>query len=53
MEVAQGVTKGAGFTEKEEQRVIDYLLPKMLVAGVVSVSLTSVILGGLLIPVLF
>lgn len=53
MEVAQGVTKDAGFTKEEEQRVIDYLLPKMLVAGVVSVSLSSVILGGLLIPVLF
>ena len=33
--------------------MIDYLLPKMLVAGVVSVSLTSVILGGLLIRFCF
>ncbi len=53
MEVAQGVTKDAGFTKEEEQRVVDYLLPKMLVAGVVSVSLTSVILGGMIIPFLF
>lgn len=53
MEVAQGVTKGAGFTEAEEQRVVSYLLPKMLVAGVVSVSLTSVILGGIIAPMLF
>ncbi len=53
MEVSQGVTKDAEFTEAEEQRVINYLLPKMLVAGVVSVSLTSVILGGIIIPFLF
>lgn len=53
MEVAQGVTKGSGFTEAEEQRVVSYLLPKMLVAGVVSVSLTSVILGGIIAPMLF
>ena len=53
MEVAGGVTKDGGFTPEEEQRVIDYLLPKMLVAGVVSVSLTSVVLGGIIIPYLF
>lgn len=53
MEVARGVTEGGEFTDAEEQRVVDYLLPKMLVAGVVSVSLASVILGGIIIPFLF
>ena len=53
MEVSQGISKEGTFTGDEVQRVTDYLLPKMLVAGVVSVSLTSVILGGMIIPILF
>ncbi len=53
MEVAGGVTKEGDFTPEEEQKIVNYLLPKMLVAGVVSVSLASVILGGIIIPYLF
>lgn len=53
MEVSAGVVKGKGFAPEEEQRVVDYLLPKMLVAGTVSVSLASVMLAGMIIPVIF
>ena len=53
MEVSAGVTKGKGFTEEEEQRVVKHLLPKMIVAGTVSVSIASVLLAGAIIPMVF
>lgn len=53
MEVSAGVTKGKGFTEEEEQRVVKHLLPKMIVAGTVSVSIASVLLAGAIIPIIF
>lgn len=52
-EVAAGVTRGQDFTPEEEKRILDHLLSKMLIAGMVSVSLASVILAGIIIPILF
>ncbi len=53
MEISAGVCKGKNFTDEEEQRVVDYLLPKMIVAGTVSVSIASVLLASTIIPVVF
>lgn len=53
MEVSQGVVQGKNFTEEEEKRVVQHLLPKMIVAGTVSVSIASVLLAGAVAPVLF
>lgn len=53
MEVSSGVVKDKNFTKEEEQRVVQHLLPKMIVAGTASVSIASVVLAGAVIPVLF
>ncbi len=53
MEVSAGVVKGKNFIEEEEQRVVKHLLPKMIVAGTVSVSIASVLLAGAIIPIVF
>lgn len=53
MEASAGAVKDKGFTEAEEKRVIDHLLPKMIVAGTVSVSIASVLLAGAIIPKIF
>lgn len=53
MEVANGAVEGKDFSEGEKQNVVNYLLPKMIVSGTVSVSIASVILAGIVIPILF
>lgn len=53
MEISAGVCKGKNFTQVEEQRVVDYLMPKMIVAGTVSVSIASVLLASTIIPIVF
>lgn len=53
MEVSAGAVKGKNFSKEEEQRVVTHLLPKMIVAGTVSVSIASVLLAGAIIPVVF
>ncbi len=52
-EVVTGTTFGKDFTPEEESRLTDYLLPKMLIAGVTSVSVVSVILAGIIAPMIF
>lgn len=52
-EISAGAVKDKGFTPEEDKRLLDHLLPKMLISGVVSVSLASVILAGTIIPMLF
>ena len=51
MEVSQGVVQGKGFSPEEEDRVLQHLLPKMIVAGTISVSIASVLLAGAVAPV--
>lgn len=53
MEVSAGCVKGKGFSKEEEQRVVDHLLPKMIIAGTVSVSIASVLLAGAVVPMVF
>lgn len=53
MEVSQGVVQGKGFAPEEEERVLQHLLPKMIVAGTISVSIASVLLAGAVAPVVF
>ncbi len=52
-EVAAGVVRGKGFSPEEEARVLNYVLPKMIISGVVSVSIASVVIAGVVGPVLF
>lgn len=53
MEVVNGTTLDANFTELEIQNLTNYLLPKMLIAGVTSVSVASVVLAGIIAPMIF
>ncbi len=53
MEVANGTSFGKDFTPEQVQNLVDYLLPKMLIAGVTSVSVASVVLAGLVAPYIF
>lgn len=53
MEVSTGVSFGKGFTEVQIQNITDYVLPKMLIAGVASVSVASVVLASYVAPLIF
>ena len=43
------VAKQVGGTEDEEQMILDNVLPKMLVAGFICLTVTSVIITGIFI----
>lgn len=53
MEVVNGTTLDGDFTESEIQNITNYVLPKMLIAGVTSVSVASVVLAGIIAPMIF
>lgn len=53
MEVATGVSFGKNYTEAQMQNITNYLLPKMLIAGVASVSVASVVLASYVAPMIF
>lgn len=53
MEAKAGATKGKDYSPETVQALEDYLLPKMLIAGVVSVSIVSVLLAGFIGPMVF
>lgn len=45
--VSQEVTNSVGETEEEREVILDHILPKMLVAGFMTVSIGSVVLAGI------
>lgn len=53
MEVVNGTTLDGDFTPSEIENLTNYLLPKMLIAGVTSVSVASVVLAGIIAPMIF
>lgn len=53
MEAVNGNTFGKNFTEEEVQRLTNYVLPKMVIGGVVSVSIVSVIIAAYIGPMIF
>lgn len=50
--VSQEVAKGVAHNEEDKELILSQILPKMLVSGFVTVSIGSVILAGLLAPML-
>lgn len=50
--VSQEVARGVAKSEEEKELVLSQILPKMLVAGFVTVSIGSVVLAGILAPML-
>ena len=53
MEAVNGNTFGKNFSEEEVQRLTNYVLPKMVIGGVVSVSIVSVIIAAYIGPMIF
>jgi hypothetical protein len=52
MLVSQEVSEAIGQNEQERTALLNYLLPKMLVAGFVTVTITSVLLAGVVVNIL-
>ncbi|WP_277219110.1 hypothetical protein [Peptoniphilus vaginalis] len=50
--VSQEVARGVAKNEEEEELILSQILPKMLVAGFVTVSIGSVVLAGILAPMI-
>ncbi|MGF0095152.1 hypothetical protein ACQRC6_01820 [Peptoniphilus sp. SGI.035] len=50
--VSQEVARGMAKSEEEKELLLSQILPKMLVAGFVTVSIGSVVLAGILAPML-
>ncbi|NMW85640.1 hypothetical protein HKO22_07820 [Peptoniphilus sp. AGMB00490] len=50
--VSQEVASGVAKSEEEKEIILSQILPKMLVAGFVTVSIGSVVLAGILAPML-
>ena len=53
MESVNGSSFGKNFSEEEIQRLTNYVLPKMVIGGVVSVSIVSVIIAAYIGPMIF
>lgn len=53
MEAVNGNTFGKDFSEEEVQRLTNYVLPKMVIGGVTSVSIVSVIIAAYIAPMIF
>lgn len=51
--VSHEVVKSLDVDEEEKQRIIDYILPKMLVGGFVTVTVASVVFAGFIAPMIF
>ena len=52
MLISQEVATAMGETEEQRKALLNYLLPKMLVAGFVTVTITSVVLAGFVVNIL-
>lgn len=53
MEAVNGATFGHNFSEEEIHRLTNYVLPKMVIGGVTSVSICSVIIAAIIAPMIF
>ena len=53
MEAVNSHTIGKGYSEEEVQSLTNHLLPKMIIGGVISVSIVSVIIASFIGPVIF
>lgn len=52
MMVSQEVSQAMGRSELERRALLNYFLPKMLVAGLITVTITSVVLAGIVVNML-
>ncbi|MBG9982477.1 hypothetical protein HZY86_05055 [Aerococcaceae bacterium DSM 111020] len=50
--VSNEVAQAASDNEEEQQRILSVIQPKMIVAGFITVSIASVVLAGILAPIL-
>ena len=52
MLIPREVSEAFGRTEEEKAAILNYLLPKMLTAGFVTVTIASVLLAGVAVQLL-
>lgn len=50
--IAEEVSKAAGETDEEREYVMNYISPKLIIAGFVQMSIVSGIVAGFLVPLL-
>lgn len=53
MEAVNSHTIGKGYSDEEVQRLTNHLLPKMIIGGVISVSIVSVFIASFIGPMIF
>lgn len=53
MEAVNGAAVEADYSEEEIQNLTNYILPKMLIAGVTTVSVASVVIASVISPLIF
>ena len=51
--VSNECVKGMDLSDKHKQRLVDYVLPKMLVGGFTTVTIASVVFAGIVAPMIF
>jgi hypothetical protein len=51
--VTEEVARSMGLPDEERQKVQDILMPKMVIAGFISVSIAAVMIASVLIPLIF
>jgi hypothetical protein len=51
--ISEEVVRGLDASETDKKRVLNYILPKMLVGGFTTVTIASVILAGIVAPMIF
>lgn len=50
--VSNEVANGVGKTKEEQDLILSQILPKMLVSGFITVSIGSVVLAGIMAPMI-
>ena len=50
--LSEEIANGVGTTDEEKAALRNYLLPQMTVAGFITVTIGSVILAGIIVPML-
>jgi hypothetical protein len=51
--ISEEVVRGLDASEDDKKRVLNYILPKMLVGGFTTVTIASVIIAGIIAPLIF
>jgi hypothetical protein len=51
--VTEEVARSMGLPDEERQKLQDLLMPKMVIAGFISISIAAVIIASVVVPLIF